>query len=59
MEFSGYRVNKNVNIKVQYNTIQYNKFYLKSENIKHYNTSSNFFSLCSVLFCVPDVGVTF
>jgi hypothetical protein len=24
-----------------YNTIQYNKFYLKSENIKHYNTSSN------------------
>jgi hypothetical protein len=26
---------------VQYNTIQYNKLYLKSENIKHYNTSSN------------------
>ena len=24
-----------------YNTIQYNKLYLKSENIKHYNTSSN------------------
>ena len=23
------------------NTIQYNKLYLKSENIKHYNTSSN------------------
>ena len=22
-------------------TIQYNKLYLKSENIKHYNTSSN------------------
>jgi hypothetical protein len=26
---------------MQYNTIQYNKLYLKSENIKHYNTSSN------------------
>jgi hypothetical protein len=26
---------------IQYNTIQYNKLYLKSENIKHYNTSSN------------------
>jgi diphthamide biosynthesis methyltransferase len=26
---------------VKYNTIQYNKLYLKSENIKHYNTSSN------------------
>ena len=25
----------------EYNTIQYNKLYLKSENIKHYNTSSN------------------
>ena len=28
-------------ILLQYNTIQYNKLYLKSENIKHYNTSSN------------------
>ena len=27
---------------VQYNTIvQYNKLYLKSENMKHYNTSSS------------------
>ena len=25
----------------QHKTIQYNKLYLKSENIKHYNTSSN------------------
>jgi hypothetical protein len=25
------------------NTIQYNKLYLKAENIKHYNTSSNEF----------------
>jgi hypothetical protein len=26
---------------VKCNTIQYNMLYLKSENIKHYNTSSN------------------
>ena len=25
---------------MQYNTIQYNELYLKSENIKHYNTMS-------------------
>jgi small-conductance mechanosensitive channel len=29
------------NVWIQYNTIQYNKLYLKSENIKHYNTRSN------------------
>ena len=30
-----------ITLRTLYNTIQYNKLYLKSENIKHYNTSSN------------------
>jgi hypothetical protein len=35
-----------------YNTMQYNKLYLKSENIKHYNTSSNELFFLTNIVCM-------
>ena len=40
-EIPPYLKNQSVPIVFYSYTIQYNKLYLKSENIKHYNTSSN------------------